>query len=186
MRVLWYFPRMSPKNYVMPAVLLSLICSTLSTANAAPSYTLNLSFEVTQKYPGVDAPENVINGCREGFPIDKSFTQSARWEVLGSKQKVIATASVGKVSVKNVKKVVGPFQNEDDEDFQPYIFNGTCTYTSKIRVPRSNVYKFKFANIDLQTTYSFAELAKKKWKLSILTDLNCDGLYGKPCTYTSK
>lgn len=155
-------------------------------SNAAVTYTLSLTFEVLQKYPGVDAPENVVAGCREGFPMDEIFTKNGRWEILGSKKEIVATSGAGKISAKNIKKVTPPFADENNEDYQPYIFNGTCVYTSKIKLPKSKAYKFNFAGVDLKTSYSFAELVKKKWKLVIKTDLNCDGLYEKMCSYTSK
>jgi hypothetical protein len=87
--------------------------------------------------------------------------------------------------VRDVRKIAGPFLDESDESYQPYIFNGTCIYTARINVPKSIAYRFFFANIDLKTSHSFAELEKNKWKVLITTDLNCGGLYGKKCIYKS-
>lgn len=118
--------------------------------------------------------------------MEQVFIENARWEILGSKKDIVATSAVNRVSVKNVKKVAGPLLDENDESYKPYIFNGTCVYSSKIKVPRSTAYRFKFADVDLKTSYSFSELTKKKWKLTIKVDLNCDGLYGKKCSFTSR
>ena len=177
---------MTHKALAFIGTLLALCIPAAYSATAAPSYILNLTFEVIQKYPGVDAPENVVGGCKEGFPIDETFTENGRWEILGSKKEIIATGGAGKISAKDIKKVAPPFADEEYPDYQPYIFNGTCVYTAKIKVPKSNAYKFNFAGVDLKTSYSLAEMVKKKWKLVIKTNLNCDGLYAKKCSYTSK
>ena len=172
------------KRILIGAVAFSLLMPI--PASAVKTYTLSLTLEVVQKYPGVSAPENVVDGCREGFPIDETFTKNGRWEILGSKGEIVATGGIGKITAKNIKKVAPPFSDENTQEYQPYIYNGTCVYNSKIKVPKVNGYRFNFAGVDLETSYSFAELAKKKWKLTIKTDLNCDGLYGKTCSFTSK
>lgn len=137
--------------------------------------------EVKSKYPGTSSPENVIDGCNSGFPVDMDFTSESRWEILGTKNNLIGTASVGKIAVKAVKKVIPPFHAESEPDLQPYIYGGTCTYAGTIKVPKSTGYKFLFGGINLGTTYSFIELNSKKWTLVIKKDLNCGGLYGKAC-----
>ena len=172
------------RRFLIGAIAFLLLVPT--PASAVKTYTLRLTLEVVQKYPGVNAPENVVGGCRDGFPIDYTFTKNGRWEILGSKWEIVATGGVRKITAKNLKKVAPPFSDETTQEYQPYIYNGTCVYNSKIKVPKVNGYRFNFAGVDLETSYSFAELAKKKWKLTIKTDLNCDGLYGKTCSFTSK
>ena len=172
------------RRFLIGAIAFLLLVPT--PASAVKTYTLRLTLEVVQKYPGVNAHENVVGGCRDGFPIDDTFTKNGRWEILGSKGEIVATGGVRKITAKNLKKVAPPFSDETTQEYQPYIYNGTCVYNSKIKVPKVNGYRFNFAGVDLETSYSFAELAKKKWKLTIKTDLNCDGLYGKTCSFTSK
>jgi len=149
---------------------------------AATEYTLNITLEVKQKYPGVASPGEVINGCKDGFPMDYDFTQDARWEVLGSKNELIGTSGVLKVSVKGISRVPAPFHDVKEEQLLPYIYNGTCTYTAKVIVPKSAAYRFIFGGKDLNTSYSFVELNSKKWKVTIRKDLNCGGLYVKKCS----
>ena len=172
------------RRFLIGAIAFLLLVPT--PASAVKTYTLRLTLEVVQKYPGVNAPENVVGGCRDGFPIDDTFTKNGRWEILGSKGEIVATGGVIKITAKNLKKVAPPFSDETTQEYQQYIYNGTCVYNSKIKVPKVNGYRFNFAGVDLETSYSFAELAKKKCKLTIKTDLNCDGLYGKTCSFTSK
>ena len=172
------------RRFLIGAIAFLLLVPT--PASAVKTYTLRLTLEVVQKYPGVNAPENVVGGCRDGFPIEDTFTKNGRWEILGSKGEIVATGGVRKITAKNLKKVAPPFSDETTQEYQPYIYNGTCVYNSNIKVPNVNGYRFNFAGVDLETSYSFAELAKKKWKLTNKTDLNCDGLYGKTCSFTSK
>jgi len=153
-----------------------------SEAQAATKYTLNITLEVKQKYPGVASAGEVINGCKEGFPMDYDFTQEARWEILGSKKDLVGTASVKKVSVKGISQVLPPFRDAAEPELQPYIFNGTCIYTGVIVVPKSAAYRIVFGGKDLNISYSFTELVSKKWKVLVKKDLNCGGLYSKKCS----
>jgi hypothetical protein len=84
-----------------------------SIAQGAPIYTLKVSLEVTSKYPGASSPESVLEGCKQGFPVDKDFTSSSRWEVFGSNNKIVGSASAGKISVKVVQQVAPPFHKPD-------------------------------------------------------------------------
>lgn len=173
------------KRIFVVALIGILAATSAQLSTAAPKKSIAITFEVVQKYPGVDSPGNVLSGCREGFLVDQDFTGEARWEILGSSRNLLATGGVSKVGVKNLRKNPAPYHTEDEEDGLPYIFSGTCTYTAKMSVPKSEAYRFFFANIDLKTSHSYSELEKNKWKILITTDLNCGGLYGKKCTYKS-
>ena len=166
---------------LMPILVAGFLVASGVPTQAAATYTIKVSLEVKSKYPGTSSAENVIAGCTSGFPVDKNFTSDSRWEVLGSKNNVIATANVGKTTVKAVQQVLPPFHTADEPDLQPYIYGGTCVYSSSIKVPKSVSYKFHFAGFDLGTAYSFSELYAKKWVLVIKKDLNCGGTYGKVC-----
>ena len=152
-----------------------------SPAHAATQYTLNITLEVKQKYPGVASAGEVINSCKEGFPMDNTFTQDARWEILGSRSNLIGTGAVTKVSVKNIILNPAPFHEVTDQDSLPFIYNGTCIYLAKIVIPKSPAYRVIFGGVDLNSSYSFTELVAKKWKILVKKDLNCGGLYIKKC-----
>ena len=173
---------MRMKSFLSSFLLLLLSIPFGVQAQAATKYTLNITLEVKQKYPGVASPGEVINGCKEGFPMDYDFTQDARWEVLGSKKDLIGTAGVLKVGVKGISQVPAPYHDVNEEELLPYIYNGTCIYTAKVVVPKSAAYRFIFGGRDLNTSYSFTELTSKKWKVLIKKDLNCGGLYVKKCS----
>ncbi|CAN2175089.1 hypothetical protein MCEMRE130_00151 [Candidatus Nanopelagicaceae bacterium] len=173
---------MRTKRNLLFGLIIGVFVLTPSTAQSASTYSLNLTLEVKQKYPGVGSPDDVIFGCQEGFPMDSDFTQSARWEVRSAKGQVVGTGPVKKVTVKNISEVPAPFKDASDPELLPYIYNGTCIYSGKVTVPKSASYSILFGGVNLNSTYSFNELKSKKWKMVIKKDLNCGGLYGKSCT----
>lgn len=71
-----------------------LAATSAQSSTAAPKKSIAITFEVVQKYPGVESPGNVLSGCREGFLVDQDFTGEARWEILGSSRNLLATGGV--------------------------------------------------------------------------------------------
>ena len=64
------------RRFLIGAIAFLLLVPT--PASAVKTYTLRLTLEVVQKYPGVNGPENVVGGCRDEFPIDDTFTKNRK------------------------------------------------------------------------------------------------------------
>ena len=172
-------------NIILTTVLVFAIGFPLS-AHSATTYTLNLTIIDEDATTNValydDAGDQSVSHGRKKCSDTKlmwlnpdpiSTSDLIKYQKIGNKSKIKVKNDSGKIVGIGTLSVVGWIKDRVEEDEDPEIGTvvyGTCTYSQKIKVSKSNFYSIEFSGTNVEVPsfdIALSDLIKKKWKLTL-------------------
>jgi hypothetical protein len=174
------------KVALIAATALALGMVSTVSSHSAPSYTLNLTIVDEDATTNValyddEGDQSASHGRKKCSsaklmwlnPDPISTSDIIRYQKIGNKSKIKVKNDSGKIVGIGTLSVVGWKEDRVEENEDPEIGTvvyGTCTYSQKIKVSKSNFYSIEFSGTNVEVPsfdIALSDLIKKKWKLTL-------------------
>jgi hypothetical protein len=174
------------KITVVFATVLAMGLGSTVPAQSATSYTLKLTIidedaatnVALYDDAGDQSTKHGVKKCSDSKlmwlnPDPVSTSDILKYQKIGNKSKIKVKNDSGKIVGIGTLSKVGWIKDRAEEDEDPEIGTivyGTCTYSQKIKVFKSNFYSIEFSGTNTEIPafdISLSELIKKKWKLTL-------------------
>jgi hypothetical protein len=172
-------------SVILTSVLALAMASTV-TAHSATSYTLTLTIideDATTNIrlyddAGDQSTKHGVKKCSDSKvmwlnPYASSTSDLIKYQKIGNKSKIKVKNDSGKIVGIGTLSTVGWKKDREEIDEDPEIGTivyGTCTYSQKIKVSKSNFYSIEFSGTNTEVPpfdIALTDLIKKKWKLTL-------------------
>lgn len=174
------------KLSVLLTTVLAFAMSSTVTAHSVTTYTLTLTIIdedadtniALYDDAGDQSAKHGIKKCSDSKvmwinPYASSTSDLIKYQKIGNKSKIKVKNDSGKIVGIGTLSTVGWKKDREEVDEDPEIGTivyGTCIYSQKIKVSKSNFYSIEFSGTNTEIPsfdIALSDLIKKKWKLTL-------------------
>ena len=174
------------KLSVLLTTVLAFAMASTVTAHSATSYTLTLTIIDEDAATNIglyddtgdQSTKHGIKNCSDAKmsyinPNWSSTSDLIKYQKIGNKSKIKVKNDSGKIVGIGTLSTVGWKKDREEVDEDPEIGTivyGTCIYSQKIKVSKSNFYSIEFSGTNTEIPsfdIALSDLIKKKWKLTL-------------------
>lgn len=111
--------------------------------------------------------------------VDPKITKGTKLKIFNGSKKVLKLASLQKIDwipygepwqVIEIDPITGKQTFDGTYEIPVFEVEGTCTFSVSIKLPKSNLYSIQLSGVEgssLVYDFSFKELTKKKWAITL-------------------